>query len=181
MSRMMKTALLLVTAIGCTPGDDPPETPLPTWGVPISGGNLHVTRDGAAVIADPDRDRLLMVDLATQGILGELALPNDEPGRLLEDGAGRVHVALRRGGAILTLSSGRTSEVLYRRQVCGEPRGMTWDAANDLVHVACAGGELVSLPAAGGAPTRTLHLDRDLRDVVVSGNQLVVTRFRSRA
>ena len=45
--------------------------------------------------------------------------------------------------------------------------------------MACAGGELVTLPAAGGAPTRTLQLDRDLRDVVVSGDQLFVSRFRS--
>ncbi len=179
MSRMMKTALLFVTAIGCTPPDDPPGPPPPSWGVPISGGNLIVTRDGAAVIADPDRDRILMVDLATQGILGELAVPGDEPGRLLEDGAGRVHVALRRGGSIITFASGRGTEVLYRRQVCGEPRGMAWDAATDLVHVACAGGELVSLAASGGAPVRTLRLERDLRDVVVSGTQLVVTRFRS--
>jgi len=47
------------------------------------------------------------------------------------------------------------------------------------VHVACAGGELVSLAASGGNPVRTVRLDRDLRDVVVSGNRLVVTRFRS--
>lgn len=181
MSRMMKTAaLLLLTVIGCTPGeDDPAETPPPPWGVPISGGNLHITRDGAAVIADPDRDRILMVDLATQGILGEVAVPNEEPGRLIEDGAGRIHVALRRGGAILTFTNGRSAEMLARRSICAEPRGLTWDAATDLVHVACAGGELVSLPAAGGAPVRTMRLDRDLRDVVMSGSRLVVTKFRS--
>jgi mono/diheme cytochrome c family protein len=178
---MMKTALLLLlTAIGCTPGeDDPAENPPPPWGVPISGGNLHITRDGAAVIADADRDRILMVDLATQGILGEVAVPNDEPGRIVEDGAGRVHVALRRGGAILTFTNGRSPEMLARRSVCAEPRGLTWDPATDLVHVACAGGELVSLAASGGAPVRTLRLDRDLRDVVVSGTRLVVTKFRS--
>jgi hypothetical protein len=45
--------------------------------------------------------------------------------------------------------------------------------------VACAGGELVSLPAAGGAATRTLTLDRDLRDVVVgAGGSLLVSTFR---
>jgi len=177
---MMKTALLLLTVIGCTPGeDDPVENPPPPWGVPISGGNLHITRDGAAVIADADRDRILMVDLATQGILGEVAIPNDEPGRIVEDGAGRVHVALRRGGALLTFTNGRSGEMLARRSICAEPRGLAWDAATDLVHVACAGGELVSMPASGGAPVRTMRLDRDLRDVVVSGSRLVVTRFRS--
>src|SRR5215208_1223411 len=104
---MMKTALLLVTAIGCTPGEEPSENPPPSWGVPISGGNLYVTRDGAAVGADPDRERILMVDLATQGILAEVPVPDDEPGRVVEDGAGRLHVARRRGGAVLTLTSGR--------------------------------------------------------------------------
>src|SRR5439155_3445194 len=49
----------------------------------------------------------------------------------------------------------------------------------DLVHVACAGGELVSLPAAGGPATRALVLDRDLRDVAMFGGKLYVTRFRS--
>ena len=45
--------------------------------------------------------------------------------------------------------------------------------------MACAGGELVSLPAAGGAATRTLTLDRDLRDVVVdAGGSLLVSTFR---
>ena len=180
MSRMMKTALLLVTVLGCSSDDElPSENPPPTWGVPISGGNLHVTRDGAAVVTDPDRDRILMVDLATQNILAEVPVPGDEPGRIVEDGAGRVHVALRRGGAVLTFANGRSPEVLARRAVCAEPRGLAWQAATDQVHVACASGELVSLLASGGAPVRTKRLDRDLRDVVVSNGQLVATKFRS--
>jgi cytochrome c553 len=43
--------------------------------------------------------------------------------------------------------------------------------------VACAGGELVSLPAAGGSAIRTVTLSRDLRDVVVDGPRLRVSRF----
>jgi hypothetical protein len=61
--------------------------------------------------------------------------------------------------------------------VCAEPRGIAVDG--ELLHVACSTGELVSLPAAGGAAVRTLRLDRDLRDVIVRGSDLVVTRFRS--
>ena len=45
------------------------------------------------------------------------------------------------------------------------------------MHVACAGGELVSLPAAGGDAVRTVTLARDLRDVVVDGPRLRVSRF----
>ena len=35
------------------------------------------------------------------------------------------------------------------------------------------------MAAASGAVTRTIRVDRDLRDVMVSGDKLVVTRFRS--
>ena len=56
---------------------------------------------------------------------------------------------------------------------------MAYDPATDLVHVACMGGELVSFPAAGGAATRTLQLPRDLRDIVVDGDTLLVSQFRS--
>ena len=179
MSRMMKTGLLLVTVLGCNPGDEPSENPPPSWGVPITGGTLIVSRDSTAVVSDPDRDRIVMIDLATQGVLADVALPNDEPGRLVEDAAGRIHVALRRGGGVVTFGSGRSGEILYRRATCPEPRGLAYDAASDLVHVACAGGELVSLPASGGGAVRSLRLERDLRDVIVSGNNLMVTRFRT--
>ncbi len=102
----------------------------------------------------------------------------DEPGRLAEDAAGRVHVVLRRGGAIVSIDAA-SGTVIARRTVCGAARGVAYQKATDQVHVACAGGELVSLPAAGGAPVRTIMLDRDLRDVVVAANgSLLVTTFR---
>jgi hypothetical protein len=89
-----------------------------------------------------------------------------------------VHVALRGGGALVTIDPS-TGAILYRRAVCPAPRGVAWESTTDLVHVACATGELVSLPASGGIATRTVVLDRDLRDVIVQGGQLTVTRFRS--
>jgi len=63
--------------------------------------------------------------------------------------------------------------------VCSEPRGVAYDPATDQLHVACTSGELVSFAASGGEPTRRLRIDGDLRDVVVSGSQLIVTRFRT--
>src|SRR5262249_54775269 len=72
-----------------------------------------------------------------------------------------------------------SATLLDRRQVCPAPRGLAYEAARDAVHVACAGGELVTLPAAGGGAVRSLRLDRDLRDVVVSGGTLLVSRFRT--
>jgi DNA-binding beta-propeller fold protein YncE len=172
-----KSFLPFVLLIGCS---EHGKTPDP-WGVPITGGTITVTRDGGrAIVSDPDRDRVLAVDLASGAVTGEVALdPGDEPGRVIEDGAGRIQVALRHGGALVTLDAA-VQQVTARRFACSEPRGLAWDAATDLVHVACAGGELVSFAAAGGdAPVRSLRLDRDLRDVIVSGTQLQVTRFRT--
>ncbi|MCU1279762.1 MAG: cytochrome peroxidase, partial [bacterium] len=85
---------------------------------------------------------------------------------------------LRRGGAVATIDP-VTAMVSARTAVCAAPRGIAYEAATDRVHVACAGGELVSLPAAGGAAVRTVALERDLRDVVVVGAQLWVSIFRA--
>lgn len=171
---MKKLSLLLLAA--CSSPTPPAANPPAPWGVPISGGNMIIARDGRhAIIADADRDRVMSVDVLT-GKTSELALSkDDEPGRLVEDAADRIHIALRRGGAVVTLDENLA--VLARRPVCAEPRGITVDG--DDVLVACSGGELVTLPAAGGDPTRVLHLDRDLRDVLVVNGQLYVTRFRS--
>jgi mono/diheme cytochrome c family protein len=183
-SRMKLACLFLVAACSdpdTVTGEPPSPNPPPSWGVPITGGNMIVSRDGnRAVVADPDRDRIAIVDLVgTGGVIADLALTaNDEPGRLVEDGAGRVHVALRRGNAIVTVDLA-TAAITARRPACVEPRGLAWDSATDNLHVACASGELVTLAATGGDVTRRLRLDRDLRDVIVDGNNLIVTRFRA--
>ncbi|HLK40065.1 MAG TPA: cytochrome-c peroxidase [Polyangiaceae bacterium] len=147
---------------------------------PISGGTLLVTHDGSrAVAADPDRDQVYVVDLGAKQLASTVALqPGDEPGRVAEDGAGRVHVALRGGGALVTIDPAQ-GVILARRPACAAPRGVAWDASTDLVWVACATGELVALPAAGGAAVHSFLLERDLRDVVVSQGGLAVTTFRS--
>ncbi len=151
-------------------------TPVP----PISGGTLLALADGKTVAAaDPERDQISFVDFGAGTVTAKVALqPGDEPGRAVEDAAGNVHVALRRGGAVVSIDPVK-GVITARRAVCSAPRGIAYDANTDLLHVACAGGELVSLPAAGGAATRTLTLDRDLRDVVVgSGGKLLVSTFR---
>ncbi|HEY0706211.1 MAG TPA: c-type cytochrome, partial [Polyangia bacterium] len=144
----------------------------------ISGGTLLVLKDGnTAFAADPDRDALYFADLTTEKLLSTLKLDaGDEPGRAVEDATGGVHVVLRRAGAVLSLKPDRT--VRDKRAVCPAPRGMALDAAGDL-HVACAGGELVTLAAAGGEAKRTVRFERDLRDVVVGRDRLYVSTFRS--
>ena len=148
--------------------------------VPVSGGTLLVSQSGnTAVASDPDRDRLYVVDLTRPASVIEVRLPEgDEPGRLVEDNAHHVHVALRRGGALLTIDLAKGA-VLGRRPVCAAPRGLAYDPKSDRVHVACAGGELVTFPAAGGDAVRSVLLDRDLRDVVVDGDNLLVSHFKS--
>lgn len=145
---------------------------------PISGGTLAVSADGAlAVAADPDRDRVYVVDLAKRAVRFDLALaPHDEPGRVAIDGAGRAHVALRRGGDLATIDL--ATGALARRAACAEPRGVAWDPASDRVHVACATGELVSFDAASGPAVRRVRVERDLRDVLVVKGALFVTTFR---
>ncbi len=146
---------------------------------PLSGGTLLATRDGAhAVAADPDRDSLYIVDLTTHAVTTIALTAGDEPGRLVEDGVGRIHVALRSGGALVTIDPSKGS-LLDRRDACPAPRGVAWDPATDLVWVACATGELVALPAAGGPATQTFTIERDLRDVIVGSGSLAVTKFRS--
>jgi mono/diheme cytochrome c family protein len=174
------------------PGIDFPRTtgPQPSFGrprtdpsppPPISGGTLAALRDGeTAVAADPDRDRIFVADYARETLLAELPLePGDEPGRVIEDADGRVHVALRRGGSIITLARDPW-RIAGRRPVCPAPRGLAQDSQQGLLHVACADGQLVSLaPEPAGAVVRRLQLDPDLRDVVVDGEVLLVSRFRS--
>jgi hypothetical protein len=145
---------------------------------PVSGGTLLVARDGRAVAADPDRDRVFLVNLGKDRVTEVVLQPGDEPGRGVEDSDGRVHVATRRGGALVTidLASGAT---LDRRYVCPSPRGVAYDPALDQVHVACQSGELVSLSAGGGDAVRVLTPARDLRDVIVDGDRLLVSRFKS--
>jgi mono/diheme cytochrome c family protein len=147
---------------------------------PISGGTLIVLPGGnTAVASDPDFDDVWIADLTHDSLGTAVALQkHDEPGRLVADAAGQVHVVLRRAGAIATVDP-VAATVLRRDDVCPAPRGIAYDAAQDQLLVACAGGELVTLPAAGGAPVRSVFVDDDLRDVLIVGGTVMVTRFRS--
>jgi len=87
---------------------------------PISGGTLLVMDNGEiAVAADPDRDLVHVVDMRAGQEKHGLALhEGDEPGRLVADAEGRVHVVARRGGVIVDLDP-KAGTVLARRAVCG--------------------------------------------------------------
>jgi hypothetical protein len=158
----------------------PPTTMAAVRPPPISGGTLLVTRDGThAIASDPDRDLVYGVDLSARKVTFTVKLQaGDEPGRVVEDGSGHAYVALRRGGALVTLAESNGA-IVSRRSVCPAPRGVGWDSTTNLVWVTCATGELVSLTGGGGAVTHTYKVERDLRDIVVSGGAMTVTELRS--
>jgi Cytochrome c len=147
---------------------------------PVSGGTLLVLRDQkTAVVADPDRDQLFVVDLDGPSVTRTITLEaGAEPGRAAEDASGVVHVALRGTGKLASLEPS-SGELLGVRSVCAYPRGVA--TAERAVHVACAEGKLLTLStdAAETAPLRSLTLERDLRDVVVASDGLWVSVFRS--
>ncbi|MCB9592064.1 MAG: cytochrome-c peroxidase [Sandaracinaceae bacterium] len=175
--RLLTTlCVALALATGCAqtdsnvPDDGPP---------PISGGTLHVTRDGQwAIASDPARAAIHIVDLNARTETARIDLgPTEEPGRVGEDLDGGVHVVLRRGGAIASIDPVR-GRVIRRTPVCAAPRGIDVDPANGNLVVACAEGQLVRLTPAGEI-VRRVTLEHDLRDVVAQDGRLYVSRFRN--
>jgi hypothetical protein len=150
-------------------------TPLP----PVSGGTLSTTADGTYLVAsDPERDRVLFLDIATRLVTGDHPLtPGDEPGRVIAGPGQQVFVALRRGGAVVTVDP--ALGVVTRRSACLAPRGLAFEPVNDTLHVACADGKLVTFTGSATQPTRVLPVDTDLRDVVAAEGRIWVSRLRS--
>jgi mono/diheme cytochrome c family protein len=145
----------------------------------VSGGTLLVLANQTnAIVSDPDRDQVVLVGLTPPSVLSTLSLPEGaEPGRAIEDPSGHVHVVLRGSGQLLTLDPTSGAQ-LGLRSVCRYPRGVA--VQNEVLHVACAEGRLVSLSTdpSVATPVRELTLDRDLRDVVPASSGLWVSRFR---
>lgn len=185
-------AVTALAACEVKPGPPPPAeiehvdevTPVPDLSsapvAPIVGGGLIVTRDDRFVIAaDLDRDMLWIVDPNTRSAHGRLPLQaGDRPNRMAEDAAGRVHVALRRGGAVVAFDPVEPA-ILRRTAVCPAPRGIAYDIGRDSLYVACLHGALVELDAETHAERRRVMVAPDLRDVVVDGDRVLVNTFRS--
>ncbi|MBK8215198.1 MAG: c-type cytochrome [Myxococcales bacterium] len=146
---------------------------------PISGGTLAVLRNGHIVAADPDRDAVYVVDAARKEVTTVHLAPGDEPGRVIQDPRGLVHVVLRGAGAIATLDEGGV--VRKRWEVCPAPRGLTMlpDGTHGLV--VCEGGEVVRFatdPSAAALPETVAKLSGGLRDVVIAAGKVLVSRLR---
>ncbi len=144
---------------------------------PVAGGTLLVTKDGHAIASDPDRDLVHVVDVATQKVVSVPLEAGDEPGRIVEGAAGTAYVVARRGGVVLAVD---TAQGTARRiPVCAAPRGIAFDATLSRLYVACRSGLLAVIDTATDTVTTRHHLDGDLRDVLVSGDNIVLTRFKT--
>jgi mono/diheme cytochrome c family protein len=145
----------------------------------LSGGTLAVAADGTAVLSDPDRDQVYLVNPAKKSALTIALSPGDEPGRVAVHDK-RAYVALRASGALVTIDL-TTQKVSARSAVCAAPRGVFFDAEPARVLVACAGGELVSVATDGASVLGKAHIASDLRDLGRDAQGLWVTQFRSAA
>lgn len=154
---------------------------------PISGGTMTVGPDGNLVaMADPDRDLVYLVDVDQRAVLHTIELPEgSEPGRVAFDDQGRVHVALRGTGELVTIQA--ASGLFALRTACKTAaRGVAFEKSTNEVHIACTDGSLVSFSPVASAdtkePTRTRHFGADLRDVFVSkSGSMYITHFRNAA
>jgi Cytochrome c len=179
------------------PVDERPVTQALTSPPPISGGTLTISPDGLqAVVADPDRDRVSIVDLQTQQVRHIELEQGDEPGRVVVESAARAYVALRGSGAVLTLNLIDAAPIA-RTQICAAPRGLALSVLSppsaapgvplaaatritgDQLHVACAEGRLVTMSTRDQSIVRELKFDADLRDVLVSADGLRVSTFKT--
>lgn len=148
---------------------------------PIYGGTLLATTDGAyAIAADPDRDQIFVVDLATRKLHATIdTAPGAQPFRVTESTPGTVAVTLRGTGEVVTidLAMGTAS---WTSPACVEPRGIAFDPSTKTLAIACERGEIVSLDAATGSKVGAVTVEATaLRDIfVVEGDGFWVSDFR---
>src|SRR6478735_1808756 len=182
---LVSAAALCVLAAGCDANTPPDGQGLEqrfgaissSRAAPLGAATLAISDDGAiAVAADPDRDAVFLVDLGSGTVRRIDTNPEDQLGQVLVAG-GQAFVLARGTGEVLRIDL-ETATIEQRFFVALGPRGMALSDDGTL-HVACASGELVSVDAQTGERTRRVLLEADLRDVVVWGAGLAVSRLRS--
>jgi mono/diheme cytochrome c family protein len=146
----------------------------------ISGGTMLVLSDSRVLVADADRDRVHIVSVSPAAYLADVLFEaGAEPGRSVEGTNGLVHVVLRGAGEVATIDS-HSGEIVDRRHLCTDPRGIAFDAASERLFVACADGMLVAMPEhANAGEVERQFIDADLRDIVIHDGALLISRMRS--
>ena len=187
MGRPLRFAFVLVAVSACTSSAFVPrelgpvaiaDTPPP----PIRGGGLLVLGDGTLLVSDADRDRVLLVDLDARRVRAEVQFEaGSEPGRAVQSVPdGYVYVVLHGAGTVVAVDPRSAIVAANRRHVCPMPSGIGFDLATGIVRVACTSGELVTFSTGDlGSPSRSVFVERDLRDVLVVGDRVFVTTFRA--
>lgn len=146
---------------------------------PFVGGTLLITRSGQyAIAAQPELDRVDVVNLDTDVVQTLTLAEHSIPTQVVEDGAGKVYVVLRGSSAVARLDIEAPSLDTLLSPVCAEPRGLAYAAASDEVIVACRSGELVWINASTAEIARSVDVADDLRDVVATDTGLWVSTFR---
>lgn len=181
-------ALISLTALtACQTPEEPPvkiddrapivaDVPPPA----ISGGTMTVLSDSRVLVADADRDRVHILSVSPATYEADILFEaGAQPGRSVEGSNGLVHVVLRGAGDVASIDS-HSGEVLERRHLCTDPRGIAFDAVSELLFVACADGTLVAMPEDASLGEVERHfIEADLRDIVVDGDQLLISRLRA--
>jgi hypothetical protein len=142
--------------------------------VTTSSGTFAV----ASVTANDDV-RIVRVDanaldedpLTVRAIRDVALSPGDAPGRVISDGRGHAIVALRGGGALVTIDP-LDASVVVRRDACDAPRDLAVNG--DVIHVACASGDVIDI-AADGTRTKRASLGVALDSVASLGDGLVAS------
>ncbi len=184
--------LVVLAAFPALPSCEPPEEDDPievdnrapvVADVPppaISGGTMLVLSDSSVVVADPDRDRVHIVSISPATYEGDVLFEEGaEPGRSVEGTDRRVHVVLRGTGDIASIDT-YNGELLDRRHVCTDPRGIAFDQTSARLFVACVDGTLVAMPEdANLGEVERQFIESDLRDIVIEDDTLLISRLRA--
>lgn len=166
--------------VGCPPVDQQVTTSK-VRPQPLSGGTLAISKNGhIALVSDPDRDRVMIVDLKTSAVSTLETTEGANPGRATEDAAGVFHVLLRDTATMLNIDPAAPGSATTTA-VCEQPRGIAFHADASKILVACSDGEVQKFDAAK-TPTlvsSTVLPEGDLRDIVVSNGKVFVSHFRT--
>src|SRR5688572_14853473 len=162
------------TLTSYTPGGPLPSIVEPIESVPVYGGTIAPVEGVGFVAADPPGNRLLVTRLGPVVSTFDLGF-NARPFRILVEGT-VAHVTLRGTGELVAVDvAAEPPTLLWRSEVCAEPRGVARSPAGPLL-VACAEGQLVEI-ADDGVIVRSVPAIEDLRDVLPVGDLLYVSRF----